>query len=44
MAGPIRNRLMLDLGAHAVLAFPGGAGTANMVRIAQEADVPVLLG
>jgi hypothetical protein len=41
-AGPIRNREMLtqeepDL----VLAFPGGRGTSNMVRLANEAGVPV---
>ena len=37
-AGPIRNRQMLDLGRpDLILAFPGGAGTAHMVRIAREA-------
>jgi len=41
-AGPIRNTQMLihskpDL----VLAFPGGAGTANMVKLAEAAGVEV---
>jgi hypothetical protein len=42
-AGPIRNWAMLGLmkriapsDGRAVLAFPGGAGTDNMVRIARE--------
>jgi len=41
-AGPIRNQQMLDAGADLVIAFPGGKGTAHMVRIAREAGVPVL--
>ena len=40
--GPIRNQQMLDAGADLVLAFPGGRGTADMVRRAREAGVPVL--
>ena len=41
-AGHIRNALMPSHGKpDFVVAFPGGAGTANMVRIAQEAGVPV---
>jgi predicted polyphosphate/ATP-dependent NAD kinase len=43
-AGPIRNQRMLD--EHKpdlVLAFPGGKGTADMVRRARSAGVPVLL-
>lgn len=31
-AGPIRNQQMLDAGADLVVAFPGGSGTADMVR------------
>lgn len=39
-AGPIRNRQMLDVGKpDAVMAFPGGKGTANMMRLAREAGV-----
>lgn len=41
-AGPIRNQKMLGDGADLVIAFPGGRGTAHMVRIAREAGVPVL--
>lgn len=41
-AGPIRNQLMLDKGKpDLVLAFPGGRGTADMVRRAQAAGVQV---
>ena len=41
-AGPIRNQAMLDAGADLVIAFPGGAGTADMVGRARSAGVPVL--
>lgn len=40
-AGPIRNKRMLDMKPDAVVAFPGGAGTAHMVKIAKEANVPI---
>jgi len=43
-AGPIRNKAMLDLldkKDDGVIAFPGGAGTASMVAIAQAAGVQV---
>lgn len=41
-AGPIRNQRMLDDGKpDLVLAFPGGRGTADMVRRAKAAGVPV---
>ena len=41
-AGPIRNGVMLRMERPAlVVAFPGGAGTANMVRQAQAAGVEV---
>lgn len=41
-AGPIRNAQMLAEGRpDAVLAFPGGRGTADMVRQARAAGVPV---
>ena len=43
-AGPIRNELMLRAGQpDVVIAFPGGAGTAHMVKIAREAGVEVLV-
>jgi len=41
-AGPRRNQAMLDAGADVVMAFPGGAGTADMVRRAKSAGVPVV--
>jgi predicted polyphosphate/ATP-dependent NAD kinase len=42
-AGPIRNQQMLDtFRADALIAFPGGKGTADMVRRARKADLPVL--
>lgn len=41
-AGPLRNQRMLDKGKpDLVLAFPGGRGTADMVRRAKAAGVPV---
>jgi ABC-type sugar transport system substrate-binding protein len=42
-AGSIRNQLMLDAGKpDLVVAFPGGRGTADMVRRAKAAGVPVV--
>lgn len=41
-AGPIRNAQMLADGRpDVVLAFPGGRGTADMIRQARAAGVPV---
>jgi hypothetical protein len=41
-AGPIRNQRMLDEGKpDLVIAFPGGRGTADMVRRARAAGMPV---
>lgn len=41
-AGPLRNQLMLDrYQPVAVIAFPGAAGTADMIRKAERAGVPV---
>jgi hypothetical protein len=40
-AGPIRNIMMLA-GADLVVAFPGGRGTADMVRKARSSFVTVL--
>lgn len=43
-AGPIRNGRMLKEGAPSlVIAFPGGRGTANMVKQARAAGVQVLV-
>ena len=42
-AGPIRNQQMLEEGRpDLVIAFPGGAGTADMARRARAARVQVL--
>ena len=40
-AGAIRNANMLLLEPHLVVAFPGGAGTAHMVRIAKAKGIKV---
>ena len=41
-AGPIRNQRMLDEGKpDLVVAFPGGRGTADMVRRAKTAGIKV---
>jgi hypothetical protein len=40
--GPVRNREMLDAGADFVLAFPGGSGTADIVRQARVRQMLVL--
>lgn len=42
-AGPRRNQRALDEGKpDLVIAFPGGAGTAHMVKIAKAAGIPVI--
>lgn len=42
-AGPIRNQQMLEQGKpDLVIAFPGGRGTADMVRRAKAAGVRVV--
>ena len=40
-AGPRRNQEMADGGADLCLAFPGGRGTADMIRRADAAGIPV---
>lgn len=40
-AGPKRNARMLEWEPDLVVAFPGGRGTADMVRRAEAAGVPV---
>lgn len=41
-AGPIRNQTMLEIGQpHAVVAFPGGVGTADMIVRAMKAGLKV---
>ena len=42
-AGPIRNQKMLDNHKpELVVGFPGGRGTAHMMRIAREAGIEVI--
>ena len=41
-AGPIRNQEMVDSGLDLLLAFPGGSGTADMVRRAKLKNVKVV--
>lgn len=42
-AGPMRNQRMLEIGRpDMVMAFPGGPGTADMVRRAEVAGVQVI--
>lgn len=41
-AGPIRNEAMLARNPDLVVAFPGGKGTAHMVRIAKKKGTKVL--
>ena len=41
-AGPIRNQQMIDLfWPAALIAFPGGRGTADMIQRAKAAELPV---
>lgn len=40
-AGPMRNAYMLSWEPDGVVAFPGGRGTADMVKQARENGVPV---
>lgn len=41
-AGPIRNEMMLKFGKpHLVVAFDGGAGTKNMIQLAEKYNVSV---
>lgn len=43
-AGPIRNQRMIDEGKpDVVIAFPGGRGTADMIRRAEAAGIPVVM-
>lgn len=40
-AGPMRNQKMIEMVVDGVVAFPGGAGTADLVARAKKASVPV---
>lgn len=42
-AGPLRNRRMIEEGKpDGVVAFLGGRGTADMIRAAKDAGLPVM--
>ena len=41
IAGPLRNDMMAAAGADGCVAFPGGAGTADMVRKAEAKGIKV---
>jgi hypothetical protein len=41
-AGYMRNAKMLTFGPDLVIAFPGGRGTANMIKLAKEVGVEVI--
>jgi len=41
--GPVPNRQMLADNPNLVVAFPGGAGTQNMIEIARKLGIPVIL-
>jgi hypothetical protein len=41
-AGRSRNKKMVDLGAHYLIAFPGGSGTKHCRRLALAAHIPVI--
>lgn len=41
-AGPVRNATMLSLSPDRVIAFPGGNGTANMIKQAKQQGIPVV--
>jgi hypothetical protein len=42
-AGPIRNQQMLDEKPDMVVAFPGGRGTADMVRRVRQARIELVV-
>lgn len=43
-AGPIRNKMMVDLGADICVAFvsPSSKGTLNCMKLAKEAGIEIL--
>ena len=41
-AGPRRNKKMLGMSPRLVIAFPGGKGTRNMMKLARSAGVEVI--
>jgi len=41
-AGPLRNQAMADQRPDGLIAFPGGKGTAGMIKICEEMDIKVM--
>jgi len=41
-AGPKRNKDMVDFGFDLLFAFPGGAGTANMIKLTRYKGIKVI--
>lgn len=41
-AGPMRNQAMADQRPDGLIAFPGGKGTAGMIKICEEMDIKVM--
>jgi len=42
-AGPVRNRQMLNTNPDIIVAFPGGRGTAHMIKIAQKQGIETII-
>jgi hypothetical protein len=40
-AGPIRNAEMIKCKPDLIIAFPGGKGTANMIKLGRTHNIPV---
>lgn len=43
-AGPIRNTAMIESGVDLAVAFPGGAGTSNMIELTKKYGVDIIYG
>jgi predicted Rossmann-fold nucleotide-binding protein len=41
-AGPLRNQAMADQRPDGLIAFPGGKGTAGMIKICEEMEIKVM--
>lgn len=41
-AGPLRNQAMANMRPDGLIAFPGGKGTAGMIKICEDMDIKVM--
>lgn len=41
-AGPLRNQAMADQRPDGLIAFPGGKGTAGMIKICEEMEIKIM--